>query len=100
MTDTAPEREKPPRMWTAQKMYPPVATQIRLDATAQGFLYSLCFRLVHHAPANIRATIPSMQAELMFCNDVDFASVSPPEINIKMDCSAKKLRTRFRSILI
>lgn len=78
----------------------PLATQIRLAATAHGFRDSLGLRVVHHAPANISAIIPSADAALMLSIEVDLAIFTPPLININIDCSTKKPRTRLRSTLI
>ena len=95
MTDIPPERENPPAAHAAQTIYTPVATQITLAATAHGFLYSLRLRVVHHAPENISATMPSRHAELMLSIETEFASFMPPVISIKIACSAKKPRTRL-----
>jgi hypothetical protein len=100
MTDTPPERENPPAACVAQTIYVPVATQIRLAAMAHGFLYSLGLRVVHHAPANISPIIPCADTALMLSIDSDVASFIPPVINTNADCSAKKPRTRLRSILM
>lgn len=100
MTDMPPERENPPAPCAAHTIYVPVATQTRLAATAHGFLYSLGLRVVHHAPANISASIPSALAALMLSIEDDRATFIPPVNNINKDCRAKNPRTRLRNTLM
>lgn len=71
-----------------------------LAATAQGFRYELALRVVHHAPANISATMKCADAELMLSIETDLRSFNPPLTNINTDCSAKNPRTRLRNTLI
>jgi len=58
---------------------------MRLADMAHGFLYSLGFRVVHHAPANISASIPSAEAALMLSVEFALAIFIPPLTNINTD---------------
>ena len=100
MTDSHPDREKAARWCAAQTMYEPIATEMMLAAMAHGFRYGVGLRVVHHAPANISATIKCADATLVVSVVSECMSLNMPAAVINTACSAKKPRTRRRNNLI